>query len=189
VATRGAHARSLVLVAAILWLPLAGLAGTGDLVSPSYRLRGAHEASLAAARLQSPGPRFGGSGAALGQSDALGFSSASATLSTSLPGFWPLTAGALPSLDLDGDGLLDAVESGTGVFVSAADTGTDPALVDSDGDGVSDGEEVDAGSDPNDPDSLPPAPAIPVAPVPIWILLILGLLASPLALRRRAGGS
>lgn len=44
--------------------------------------------------------------------------------------------------DTDGDGLSDAVETNTGVFVSASDTGTDPLLADTDGDTLSDGEEV-----------------------------------------------
>ena len=64
--------------------------------------------------------------------------------------------------DDDNDGLLDGVETGTGIYVSPQDTGTDPLLDDSDGDGVDDGTEVAAGSDPNDPESLPSgAPAVP----------------------------
>mgnify|MGYP003952360177 CR=1 FL=1 len=46
------------------------------------------------------------------------------------------------SLDSDGDGLLDCDESDV--------HGTDPALEDSDGDGESDGAEVDCGSNPLD---------------------------------------
>jgi hypothetical protein len=195
--------RTLLPLVLLLAVPVvgAGSIAATELVSPSFRLRGAHEAGVAATRLDSAGPRFSASGAALGQSDALGFSTAASTLSTAVPGFWPLTASALPSLDLDGDavvawldddddgdGLADAVETGTGVFVSEADTGSDPALVDTDGDGFGDGAEVAAGSDPNDPDSVPAAPEIPVAPAAGWMVLILSLLASPLALRRRAGG-
>jgi hypothetical protein len=48
----------------------------------------------------------------------------------------------LEILDTDGDGLLDSVESNTGIYVSEADTGTDPNNADSDGDGLSDGLEV-----------------------------------------------
>jgi hypothetical protein len=44
--------------------------------------------------------------------------------------------------DSDDDGLTDNVETHTGTFVSAADTGTNPNLADSDGDGLSDGAEV-----------------------------------------------
>jgi len=82
--------------------------------------------------------------------------------------------------DTDDDGLLDGVESGTGIFVSATDTGTDPLDDDSDGDslvdgaeasadpfvtdpnnadtdddGVSDDTEIAEGSDPTDPDDVP----------------------------------
>ncbi|MFT5041018.1 MAG: hypothetical protein ACI8TX_001989 [Hyphomicrobiaceae bacterium] len=44
--------------------------------------------------------------------------------------------------DSDDDGLLDGVESNTGIFVGTGDTGTDPLNADSDGDGLSDGDEV-----------------------------------------------
>jgi hypothetical protein len=44
--------------------------------------------------------------------------------------------------DTDGDGLGNSVETNTGVFVSASNTGTNPAVSDSDVDGLSDGEEV-----------------------------------------------
>jgi hypothetical protein len=44
--------------------------------------------------------------------------------------------------DADADALPDCVETATGVFVDITDTGTDPALADSDGDGLSDGDEV-----------------------------------------------
>lgn len=81
--------------------------------------------------------------------------------------------------DTDGDGLADAVETKTGTFVGAADTGTDPRKADTDGDGRTDGEEVNgtpktnpllfdtdddgfsdgaevaSGHDPNDPDHNP----------------------------------
>ena len=57
---------------------------------------------------------------------------------------------------------LDSVETGTGVFVSGGDTGTDPLDPDSDGDGLLDGVETgtglfvsggNTGTDPNDVDS------------------------------------
>lgn len=44
--------------------------------------------------------------------------------------------------DDDGDGLLDTYETSTGIYVSAIDTGTDPLIIDTDEDGVSDGDEV-----------------------------------------------
>ena len=64
--------------------------------------------------------------------------------------------------DTDGDGLLDGVEDGGGVFVSNTQTGTNPLEPDSDRDGLSDGVEdptlpfVDAsqpGTDPNNADT------------------------------------
>jgi len=64
--------------------------------------------------------------------------------------------------DTDGDGLSDGVETNTGVFVNASDTGTDPTAVDSDRDGLRDGvetntgifvDETDTGTDPTNTDS------------------------------------
>jgi len=46
------------------------------------------------------------------------------------------------SEDADSDGLPDCVETNTGIYVSATDTGTDPHNPDTDGDGLLDGEEV-----------------------------------------------
>ncbi|HKE49185.1 MAG TPA: hypothetical protein VKB52_14065 [Rhodanobacteraceae bacterium] len=46
------------------------------------------------------------------------------------------------SIDSDGDGLPDCVETGTGRYAGPGDTGTDPLNADSDGDGISDGDEV-----------------------------------------------
>ena len=52
--------------------------------------------------------------------------------------------------DNDGDGVPDRYETGTGIFVSDEDTGTSPTNRDSDGDGLSDGEEVNTHhSNPN----------------------------------------
>jgi hypothetical protein len=67
-----------------------------------------------------------------------------------------LIAGA-PVLDTDLDGLPDAIETGTGTFVDACDTGTDPGDQDTDGDGFDDGVEVASGTDPNDINSTPGA--------------------------------
>ncbi|MFT4551067.1 MAG: hypothetical protein ACI8XO_004112 [Verrucomicrobiales bacterium] len=64
--------------------------------------------------------------------------------------------------DTDNDGLLDGVETGTGVFAGSSDTGTNPLNSDTDGDGLLDGVEdsgmifVSAemtGTDPNNRDS------------------------------------
>ncbi len=67
-----------------------------------------------------------------------------------------LALGADPwNPDTDGDGLPDGVETGTGIFVSAGNTGTSPIRADSDGDGFDDAAEIAAGTDPNDPDDLP----------------------------------
>lgn len=44
--------------------------------------------------------------------------------------------------DTDRDGLSDSYETGTGNYVSATDTGSNPALADSDADGIPDGQEV-----------------------------------------------
>ena len=55
------------------------------------------------------------------------------------------------SIDSDGDGLDDSVETNTGAYVSPSDTGSDPNNADTDGDGINDGDEVTNGTDPNDP--------------------------------------
>ena len=62
--------------------------------------------------------------------------------------------------DTDGDGLRDGVETGTGVFVSASDTGTDPLLADSDQDRAVDGAEVRRGANPNALASRPSMPNV-----------------------------
>ena len=50
--------------------------------------------------------------------------------------------------DEDGDGLNNAVETNTGAFVSATDTGTNPLVADTNSDGFRDGEAVGAGLNP-----------------------------------------
>jgi len=85
----------------------------------------------------------------------------------------PSTTGLVEDLDDDGDGLLDTVETNTTVFVDENDTGTDPLLADSDGDGFGDGFEVSAGSDPTDGTSSP-APQVPaLGPVGLTALITL----------------
>ena len=59
------------------------------------------------------------------------------------------------NVDSDGDGLLDSLETNTGVWVSLTNTGTDPNKADTDGDSYPDGEEVEWGSNPNDSSSKP----------------------------------
>ena len=51
--------------------------------------------------------------------------------------------------DIEDDGILDVVESGSGTMTDGSDTGTSRFLIDSDGDGLSDLAEIRAGSDPN----------------------------------------
>ena len=52
---------------------------------------------------------------------------------------YPLSQG---TVDTDRDGFPDSVETNTGVFLSALDTGTDPTNADTDGDQLKDGVEV-----------------------------------------------
>ena len=66
----------------------------------------------------------------------------------------PITLGPA-AVDSDSDGLFDSVETDTGEYVSATDTGTDPNNPDTDGDSYNDGDEVEAGTDPTDPLSFP----------------------------------
>lgn len=57
--------------------------------------------------------------------------------------------------DDDNDGLANSVETGTGIFVSAENTGTDPNDDDTDNDTFLDGNEVAFGTDPNDVNDFP----------------------------------
>lgn len=53
--------------------------------------------------------------------------------------------------DTDGDGLSDAVETNTGIWVGIGSTGSNPLLPDTDGDGLSDGAEVAVLPTPTNP--------------------------------------
>ena len=55
-----------------------------------------------------------------------------------------LCASAMAQTDTDSDGLIDTVETNTGTYVSPTNTGTNPNLSDTDGDGVGDWYEVKA---------------------------------------------
>jgi hypothetical protein len=88
----------------------------------------------------------------------------------------PPGSGRRIGLDRDEDALGNGVETGTGVFVDASDTGTRADAADSDGDGFGDGVEVAAGSDPNDPFDFPGLAAVPVLPAPGLGLLAAALL-------------
>lgn len=80
-------------------------------------------------------------------------------------------------LDDDGDGLLDAVETGTGIFTDAQNTGTDPLNSDTDGDSVGDGVEVDLGTNPLDPTDFPVLPMMSALGRQLLILAIVGVAA------------
>ncbi len=89
----------------------------------------------------------------------------------------PPGSGQREARDRDLDLLLNAVETNTGVFVDAGDTGTHPARADSDGDGYGDGDEVAQSHDPTDPRDYPgaPPPGVPALP-PLAKVALFGLL-------------
>ena len=98
----------------------------------------------------------------------------------------PPGSGVRIGIDRDEDTLKNGVETNTGTFVNGDDTGTSPALADTDGDGFDDGEEVLAGSDPTDPLDTPDSPPIPGLGAIAGALLGGALLgATRLRLRRR----
>ena len=77
----------------------------------------------------------------------------------------PPGSGMRSGIERDGDTLLDGVETNTGNFINASNTGTDPGLADTDGDGFDDGVEVLEGTDPTSETSFPGSgiglPALP----------------------------
>lgn len=91
-------------------------------------------------------------------------------------------AGDACDQDDDGDTLLDFYETNTGSFGGPFDAGTDPLLADTDGDGLDDGVEVAAGSDPTDPND-PAPPPIPALPLFAAVALAAGLLGAARRLR------
>lgn len=107
-----------------------------DLVSPSYRLRGAHVASAGPVWLTSTAssPSIFTAGVSVGQPEAIGSTFAAGDFRTSWSGFWPLVAGAFPEQDRDGDGVSDANE-----FSPPTGPGTNPFDPDTDHDGLCDG--------------------------------------------------
>lgn len=90
--------------------------------------------------------------------------------------------GLVLDLDDDNDTLLDVVETNTGIYVSPTNTGSDPLIVDTDGDGVDDGTEVSVGTDPNNADS----PAVPSFGRPGHLLLLGALFGSGMWATRRS---
>jgi hypothetical protein len=168
-----------------------------DSTSASYTSRAGHVSTGGSGALVAP--HFSASGST-GQSEAIGPSGSSNTLRTQAGGFWPIVVGSFPALDQDGDGrqafldldddndgLADAFETNTGVFVSSTDTGTNPNDADSDDDGFVDGAEVVAGTDPNDVGAHPQIPSLPPPGAVALVLALLAAAARPLrALRGEA---
>ncbi len=89
--------------------------------------------------------------------------------------------------DDDNDLALDVYETNTGVFVSAMDTGSDPLVADTDGDGFDDGIEVAVGTDPNDSGSFPgQVPGLDGAARVFLAVLLIGTAVAAMAWRRRS---
>ena len=71
------------------------------------------------------------------------------------------TPGLVADDDDDADGLLDSVETDTGTYIDASDTGTDPLNPDTDGDGICDGPNAVAGVCVAGPDMDPNGESFP----------------------------
>jgi DNA-binding beta-propeller fold protein YncE len=97
----------------------------------------------------------------------------------------PPGSGNRMGVDRDQDTLLNGVETNTGTFVDASDTGTDPANEDTDGDNWNDGVEVAAGTDPNDPFDHPGVGVPSLPPVGLLALGAVVALVGRIALRTR----
>ena len=95
----------------------------------------------------------------------------------------PPGSGERIGIDRDQDTLPNGVETNTGVFVGPNDTGTDPTLTDTDGDGIDDATEVATGSDPTSALSPLGAPALGG----VGAMLLVAALAGSASVWRRRG--
>lgn len=103
----------------------------------------------------------------------------------------PPGSGIRAGIDRDQDALPNGVETNTGIFIDANDTGTSPFNQDTDGDGATDGDEVAFGSDPNNPLDFPPPPLNGVPGLGLLgILVLVGImvLAGSTVLGKRHAG-
>lgn len=183
-----------VLLATLLADPASGF----EMSSANYSSRGGATNAGSIAQVSTAGsPEFSSAAGSMGQSEVVGLTGSATSLRTSRLGFWPIAGPPLVSLDLDGDGIQsffdpdddndgldDVVETNTGIFVSSADTGSDPLNPDTDGDGVDDGAEVAAGSDPNVVEVQLPVPAMSETGRLLAVLTVVLFGSRMLAMRR-----